>query len=361
MEDAEKTTQTVTPDDQASVETGEQVGAPGGPLPGEILPEAPPEDAWRKVRELALKQLDRIMALEPKVLRGDDPDAIHDLRVATRRLQQVLDLIYPPPPPRDIRKWRRRIQRTRRALGEVRNCDVQLDHVSKALRGKRAARRLVWEAVQHYLLQLRASSFEYAVRKLSKLNLAVLYERLKEYLAADAPPPRAGRAGHQLECPADLVPATFYERVGDSLGRVGQAFETQIDLSHRDTRAPVLHGVRIAAKRVRYLIEVVHEFAVPGSADALTWLRGLQQHLGDWHDLEVLEQMMIDMLARPDFLRSHVELAMGVEKLILQHRVRKKTFEEKYLNMTRDAAEYERVKEWVGYLCSSPSAAFARA
>jgi hypothetical protein len=29
----------------------------------------------------------------------------------------------------------------------------------------------------------------------------------------------------------------------------------------------------------------------------------LQTHLGDWHDLEVLEQILIGMVARPKFLR----------------------------------------------------------
>ena len=51
----------------------------------ESPPETGPRDAWKKVRKLALRQLDRFMSLEPKVLRGDDPDAIHDLRVASRR------------------------------------------------------------------------------------------------------------------------------------------------------------------------------------------------------------------------------------------------------------------------------------
>src|SRR5215472_15501686 len=41
---------------------------------------------WARVSELAIKYLDRCVSLEPKVLHGDDPDAVHDLRVATRRL-----------------------------------------------------------------------------------------------------------------------------------------------------------------------------------------------------------------------------------------------------------------------------------
>ncbi|MBZ5544920.1 MAG: CHAD domain-containing protein, partial [Acidobacteriia bacterium] len=152
------------------------------PPPVPSPPDAEPLDAWKKVRKLALRQLDRFISLEPKVLRGDDRDAIHDLRVASRRLQQVLDLLYPPPRPAEIRKLRRKIRRSRRALGEVRNCDVQLQHVERILARKRAARRQTWEAVRHYLRQRRAESFDKAMRKLSKINLAIFYVHLKDHL-----------------------------------------------------------------------------------------------------------------------------------------------------------------------------------
>lgn len=85
--------------------------------------------------------------------------------------------------------------------------------------------------------------------------------------------------------------------------------------------------MRIGAKKVRYLIEVIHQLEVFGSENALAILRHLQQHLGDWHDLEVQEQMMLEMVARPPFLRSHLDLAMEVEKLALRNRQRKKLYE----------------------------------
>lgn len=336
---------------------------PSSPEPVAAREPSPPAkaDEWKKVRKLALKQLDRFMSLEPKVLRGDDPDAIHDIRVASRRLQQVLDLICPPPPPREIRKLRRRIRRTRRALSVVRNCDVLLDLVDGTLGRKRAPYREMWEAVRHYLRRRRTESFEKSLQRLSKANLAVFYVRLKGYLTANGTAFHAFRRPHQIELPTDLLPAQFYDRVGQSLDRVWQAFETQIEHSHHDPRGPVLHGVRIAAKRVRYLIEVIHEFEVPGSVETLAWLRKLQQHLGDWHDREVLEQMMIEMIARPELLREHLEVAMGVEKLILRQRAHKQAYVERYLEMTRDSEDFRRVKEWVVYLRSSPSAAFAKA
>lgn len=315
-------------------------------------------EPWQKVRELALKQLDRFVSFEPKVLRGDDPDAIHDIRVASRRLQQILDLLHPAPRPREIRRLRRKIRRCRRALGEVRNCDVLIGHVERMLARKRVASRETWTAVSHYLRQRRAESFENAVRKLSKVNLAVFYVRLKDWLASDGAAPEHAHPSHKLLVAGKAAPQNFHERVTQDLEEFWQAFEAQIAQSQQDPRTPVIHGVRVAAKRVRYLIEVVHAFEVPGSAEAVAWLRQLQQHMGNWHDLEVLEQMMLEMIARPEFLHDHLELAMKAEKQVLRLRGKKKGVEGKYFEMARDSAGFGRVKDWVRYLVSSPSAAF---
>ena len=70
----------------------------------------PYEESCKKVRELALRQLNRFISYEAKVLKGDDADAIHDMRVASRRLQQVLDLLYPKPRPPELRRLRRQIR-----------------------------------------------------------------------------------------------------------------------------------------------------------------------------------------------------------------------------------------------------------
>lgn len=328
------------------------------PAPAAEVPDAPARDEWGTVRGLALKQLHRFMAFEPRVLRGDDPDAIHDMRVASRRLQQILDLLYPKPRPNEIRGLRRKIRRSRRCLSDVRNCDVLFQRVEKILGRKRTSRREVWMAVGYFLRERRAQSFDKALGKLGKLNLAVFYTHLKRHLEpgeGNARPAPHGTPGEELR------PQQFYERVGEALDRVWRRFESQLALSHSDPRAPVIHGARISTKRLRYLIEVIAEFGVSGSAEELAWLRRLQQHLGDWHDMEVLEQMMIRMVARPEFLRDHLELAMGVEKLIARNRALKEKFKTDYFRMTLDSPDVERLKDWVGYLLASPSTAFATA
>jgi len=318
----------------------------------------PYEESCKKVRELALRQLNRFISYEAKVLKGDDADAIHDMRVASRRLQQVLDLLYPKPRPPELRRLRRQIRRCRQVLGDVRNCDVMLQFVGRSLGRKRSARREAWTAAQHFLLMRRSESFLRAVRKLGKINLAVIYVNLKEFLHHDkGHTPSAEHHAHG----AGVLRPSFAKDLTNALESAWSRFEEQIELSHRSPRPEVIHGVRIATKRLRYLLEVFHEFGVSGSADALVWLRQLQNHLGNWHDLLVLEQMLIEMLARPEFLRDHLPLAMEVEKLILRNRKNKAEMEAKYYQMSRDSTEMHRQKGWVAYLIASPSTALAKA
>jgi len=316
------------------------------------------EESWEKVRELALRRLDRFLSYEAKVLKGDDAEAIHDMRVASRRLQQVVDLLHPKPRPPELCKLRRQIRRCRQALGDVRNCDVLLEMVQRSLGRKRSARREAWTAVQHYMLKRRSESFLRAMRKIGKINLPVFYGHMKEFLAQGRAHEHSGDHRHRGSA---AVPPTFSKHLNHALEAVWTAFGDQIALSHRDARPGVIHGARIATKRLRYLLEVLHELNVAGSAEALGWLRQLQQQMGNWHDLEVLEQIMIEMLARPAFLRDHLPLAMEVEKLILRNRENKVEFEEKYFRMSRESHEMRRLKDWVAYLLASPSAAFAKA
>ena len=70
---------------------------------------------------------------------------------------------------------------------------------------------------------------------------------------------------------------------------------------------------------------------------------------------------MIEIVARPEFLRDHLDLALGIEKLIVRNRAIKKNFERDYFRMTLDSPDVQRLKSWVDYLLSSPSAAFTTA
>jgi CHAD domain-containing protein len=318
-----------------------------------------PTNEWSKVRKLALRHLNRFVSLETKVLNGDDPEAIHDMRVASRRLQQVLDLVFPKPLPREARRLRRKIRRCRRALGDVRNCDVLLEQVAGRLARRRCSDRESWTAVKQHLQERRSGSFARAIRKLSKVNLAVFYMRAKEILDRLRPTAARDHVSNPLVQADGPALEPFPARLGQALAGVWSEFEKQVAASHREMTAPSIHAARICAKRLRYLLEVVNQFGIPGSSGALAWLRKIQQHLGDWHDMEVLEEMIIEMIARPGFLRDQLPLALATGKLILRNRITKQGFREKYFQMTLDSTEYQGIRNWAEGLLAAPTAAKA--
>ena len=318
-------------------------------------------EVWARVRKLALRQLNRLVSLEPKVLRGESPEAVHDLRVASRRLQSLLDFLYPTPRPPQIRKMRRRLKQARGVLGELRNQDVLLARMARVLARQRAARREAWEAGHEYLLKQRPGTAERAHHQLTRLNLAQVYVRLRQELAAlaeseepslEASPARPGLATQRANATASLeqaprpaVEVDAAARLAERLAGLWRAFEETSAKARRDLG--MLHGFRIATKRLRYLVEVAAAVEFAGSSDALRWLRELQGKLGDWHDLEVLDAMLIEMLARRKFLRANLPLAIGVEKLILNLRGSKARQYRRYLRRALQSAQYRQTAAWV--------------
>lgn len=70
-----------------------------------------------------VKQIGRVRA-------DGDPDSIHDLRVAVRRLAQCLDVFESLFPPGAARRVRKRVTRLRRAAGLSRDCDIALEYLA---------------------------------------------------------------------------------------------------------------------------------------------------------------------------------------------------------------------------------------
>lgn len=293
------------------------------PVPESLVfsgPWMPDEEAWDKVREAALRSLDRMMGLEPKVLRGEKPGAIHDFRVASRRLQQALDLLCPPEPSHRILRLRRSVARSRKTLSEVRNHDVFIRRIGRILATKRPARREAWQSVADYLQKQRKKTRARAAAKVAKLKLSRVYVRLRTLLEPEAFFAGKSPGAARSKAWESLGEGDFRERLATEVQNVWEAFEEASARARDASEATTVHSLRLAVKRLRYLMEIIHEFEAVHSGRALKLLQIMQDFLGDWHDLEVAEQMMSRLAARPKFVRKHLRLAGEVLKLIAQNR-----------------------------------------
>src|SRR5688572_22632383 len=82
-----------------------------------------------------LDHLDELMAKlhenVPAAIERFDAEAVHDARVATRRLKAALDLMSPVLSKSHARPLADGLKRIRRRLGPLRDADVMLDHLAE--------------------------------------------------------------------------------------------------------------------------------------------------------------------------------------------------------------------------------------
>ena len=76
--------------------------------------------------------LGRLVFETRRVAHSADPDAVHDLRVAGRRLAETLRMFEPLLPGSEARKVRRRLRKLRRVSSGVRDRDIALEQFAKA-------------------------------------------------------------------------------------------------------------------------------------------------------------------------------------------------------------------------------------
>jgi CHAD domain-containing protein len=87
------------------------------------------------------------------VLDLDDPERVHDMRVATRRLRAAIEIFEPCFPRKRRRKALKRVKALADALGERRDADVEIDLIEGVAAELSGADG---EALQRLLDELRA-------------------------------------------------------------------------------------------------------------------------------------------------------------------------------------------------------------
>ncbi|SRR5579871_243934 len=298
---------------------------------------------WTKLRKIALRQIDKFIDLVPVVLRDEDLTAVNRMRVYCRRLEEVLDLIYVKPRPHHIRKLRRRLKLCRQTLGKLRNCDALLAAADNSIEAKGPDSE-AWLALREHLQSVRAQTATKTLEKLGRVNLSVPYLRLKRDFAMG--PDKIANNTHENRPEVHPEVAVIYARIVRSLDKHWRDFTDAVERSHHDPCEHVIHGMRIAAKRLRYLAEVMNKLHIAGTVDALNWLKTLQSTIGIWHDLEIMERVLCEVARRKAFHADAV-MASQVDHIIRHNRDIKKTSTKRFFQMTRHSRDYQLVKQWV--------------
>jgi CHAD domain-containing protein len=198
-------------------------------------------------------------------------EAVHDLRVATRRLMSLLDLLANIHHEGTLRQAQRRLKRLLDRFGPLRDAQVQLRSVEKMLPS--------FPDLQGF--------YAYLVKRERKLvrRLDAEVKRVRTGKVKKA----IGAAGQQLEGLFD-TPAKQRTQLTAAIHTVDAAFNKVVEhkLAINPTDRATIHRMRVAFKKFRYLVESLAPVLDQVTSKHLKAMNAFQSSMGDIQDAEVL-------------------------------------------------------------------------
>ena len=225
------------------------------------------------------------------VLRRKNSEDIHDMRVASRRIRTSLSVFAAALPNKKIKPWVRDIKAITQSYGRVRDLDVQIDLLDALYRSPLEKSLLPGlRRVKLRLRQKRAKQ-EAETRALTAavLESPILLEMQAWAESTIALPINGTEKSQRLY-------QTAYSQIQSRLDEF-LFFEVFI---FDPVRINELHQMRIAAKHLRYTLEIFSELYSSKTDFALDVARKSQQILGEIHDADVWSLYLPKFLSREE-------------------------------------------------------------
>lgn len=246
----------------------------------ELLAELAPFDGSTSLalasRIMLTKHTQKLYKHLPDVLSGDDPHAVHQMRVATRRLRASLQstaIAYKSKPVDELRKPLRRLAR---ALGAVRDLDVMLMRLRDDVQQLGSDRGEVEQRIEQLQAE-REAAHKQLVHELHTKRTARLLNQLNDFLLCPLDKIQADDGG---------LPLLVRHHAGSAIWREFEAvqrFETTMPRGSSEQ----LHELRISCKHLRYTLDLFEPALGADAREIIKQVEAIQEHLGLIHDADV--------------------------------------------------------------------------
>lgn len=226
------------------------------------------------------KQLKQLTSQLDGVREGEEIEYVHRARVASRRLRAALGMFGDCFGRKKVKRWRKEIRRLTSDLGDARDKDVQILFVCGVLSGLQQsehypgiARLLV--RLEHQREQIQPKVLKTVDRIQASPVPAEMFETAKSMVK------QLGKRGVPLK--SDYV---LRESERHILSRLDQMLGYQSCLADPEDQDGH-HAMRIAAKRLRYTMEICKPAYDNRLDEFITTVKEVQSLLGEIHDCDV--------------------------------------------------------------------------
>ncbi len=235
--------------------------------PAAINAKQTPVDAFRSI---ALNCLEHFQRNEQGLLTSDDPEFVHQARVALRRLRSAIKLFAPVLPPEFVAAYGQTWQTLATALGEARNWDVFLT-----------------ETLPPFLAAFPNDKDGKRLRKIAQRKAQSARKSVAALLAVDEYPRLLLEFTAAVYTVGETLPIPLTDFAHQQLTRHARHARKARKLAkrHAELSPAERHKMRIAFKKLRYTLEFFAPLLPPGKLPTyLAALTQLQDELGQIND-----------------------------------------------------------------------------
>jgi CHAD domain-containing protein len=304
-----------------------------------IFPNDPLSEAARKVM---CYQFALMLKNEPGTRYGEDIEALHDMRVATRRLRAAFEVFKEAFEPGALKQYLKGLRATGRALGAVRDLDVFIEKAQNYLASLPPDQHedlslliQIWEAQRQ---EARQKMLVY----LDSPDYAIFKREFNTFLLT----PGAGAAPVQNGMPVpnqvrELAPVLIYNRLASVIS---------YDLFIPNAPIERLHALRIEFKKLRYTVEYFRDVLGPDLKVIIDDLKQLQDHLGEIMDANVAAKILQDFIDQALATQSSDPEHLDFVRNYLHYRI---TESQRLIETFPAAWEHFKRPEWRSKLASA--------
>jgi inorganic triphosphatase YgiF len=259
-----------------------------------LAPDLPPRAACRAIALTCLEQMQRNHA---GAIASEDPEYIHQMRVAMRRLRACLRLFASVLPPNYAEPLLPALSEVMEKLGKARDLDVLLAEICAPVTAALPDEPRL-SALAGIITDNRYAMRRNAIRHLEAREFGQLMIRLAALL-------------HTSTLGDSLATESVAKYAAGRLKRLRRKVRALASAARLDEPTS-LHGLRIGIKRLRYALEFFASLTRgKGQRRLANWLADLQGTLGELNDLANAGHLLMSCAGHDERLREAVTLIGG--------------------------------------------------
>jgi CHAD domain-containing protein len=239
--------------------------------------------------ETLLRYLQALLDEREGVRQAQERECVHRMRVASRRLRSLLPWFASWTPRKQYPQWHKQLRRLTQALGVARDTDVQMAFVRTCLEACTAEHERPGIARLLLRLEQRRQALQaQVIAALDRLEASGVATDMEQTLSQLATQARSYGVGVQAP--------TVYRKARKAITARLDSLLAYAPYVEQPERVEELHAMRIAAKRLRYIMQACAKLYDHSLEEPVRAAQTLQNMLGDVHDCDVWDQHLSQFL-----------------------------------------------------------------